>query len=371
MGEHSKILTQNDLLVLNAALGQLASNLDIHVNESLSVAHGINAINASYYDSKGDQWGNTVIVFDFGEPPNVVRLYVPAQVTNLGPASTGSGLAISSASPTGSFTSPGIPLGNKPLVTFLTTEALEQAIIYENLLLAHTSLVFSDTGALQCHGGRTYTSLSVLDSLGHTVGRKYITLGINGTAWQIPCDEYEHSTGSFGPPQLMRGINLVSNRATRYNAAACKQDAPQYGAFWLTANRGGSLPYTVTYQVNALPDGSSATWNNLSSLTPGYVNAAGVSGRTVFYDASISGQINFATYEGSEGSYIQQFTVRAKISNAAGDVYTNYCRFYAAKVEPKDSWWGKIFGIGWFSDSDSENQGTWNEIIPGSPALQP
>lgn len=217
MGINSQVLTQNSLLALNAALEQLASNLNIHVNESLSIAHGINASIADYYDNMGDKWGNVVIAFEFGAPPNVTRLYVPAQITTLGPASTGTGI-VASPAPSGSFSSPGVPLSDKPLVTDLTSESTTQAVIHDEMLLAHANTVHSDAGANQCHGGTTYASVSVLDSLGHIVGRRYVTIGVNDTSWSIPCDPFVDGA-NYGPPQTPR-LTQFSQTYFRFNSSS-------------------------------------------------------------------------------------------------------------------------------------------------------
>lgn len=355
------ILTQNDLLILNEALQQVASNLKIHVNDSLSHTHGLNAVVANYYDSSGDKWGNMVVVFEFGIPPDITFIYVPAQVTVLGPASTGSGLVTDGAN-SGAFSSPGVPLVDKPLVTELTTDAVNQALIHDNLLLAHANTVHSDSGANQCHGGTAYTSTSTTDSLGHLVGRKYVTIGINGTAWKILGDEFVDGT-SYGPPQTIRGVNMFSNIALRHNVAAMGRDDNQYCSLWLTAATGGTTPYTVEWQINASADGSSATWNamitNQASGIAGYHTAT--TAKNVEYDVSAvsNDKLVLHAQEGSDNRRLQ-CTVRAKITNQSGVVYTNYCRFYANDED----------GCGFISDPDV-NSNTWYEAITGSPGFQP
>ena len=236
MGKIKGILTQNDLLTLNAALEQLGANLSLHVNSSLSTAHGVNVEQTNYYDSGGDQFGEASVVFEFGVPPNTIRLFAPLQLTALGPASTGNGL-LTATTPSGTLTSPGVPLANKPLVTELASPSVDQASIYENILLAHANSVHSDTGATQVHGGQTYTVSGVLDSLGHTVGRRYITLGVNGIAYRIPCDEIK-----TGPPQPPRFLTITQN--------------PDYGFSFLSAGyyqhdqyRTGDLTYSDLYPL--------------------------------------------------------------------------------------------------------------------------
>lgn len=361
MGENTKILTEREMTVLNASLEKIASNLSIHVNESLSIAHGINAKVANYYDSSGDKWGSVVLMFEFGDPPDVIRFYVPAQITTLAAASTSDGVE-SSAVSSGSFNSSGIPLTLRPLVTELTEDSSNQAEVYNNMLLAHTSTVMSDTGASQCHGGQTYTVGNVLDSLGHVVGNRYITLGINGTSWKIPC-----ATAEAGPGQTMRGINLLASISKRHNVARQGRDDNQYGALWLTDPTGGTGSHTVEWQINALADGSSSTWTVMSDVTVGYHVAA--TEKVISYDISEgtppgSYSIKLQASESDDDNTLQ-CTIRAKITNSAGSVYTNYCRFYA-----NDEDGCSFFGVITFSGPDT-NTDTWYEDIPGSPAIQP
>jgi hypothetical protein len=362
MGSSRTIITQNDLLALNAALEQLASNLKIHVNQSMSFAHGINAKIANYYDGVGDQWGNAVIIFEFGTPPDVIRLYVPAQLTALGPARTSNGLISSPLTPSGSFTSPGIPLSVKPLVTELTSESVNQAVIYDNLLLAHANTVHSDTGANQCHGGRAYTTGVIADSLGHSLGRKFITLGINGTGWTIPCDEHVDG-GNYGPPQLIRGVNLLSNISLRHNSAFSARDDTQLATFFLTPSTGGTLPYTIQFQINNSADGSNPIWTSMGSPipplpAPGNQPTIAPSGYPVRFDASTANTLKMQTDIGSD-SQVLSATIRALITNSGGTYITNYARFY-----------GNDMDGGLCSDPD-ESYTTGFVDIPGSPPLQP
>lgn len=370
MGTSKDILTQNDLIALNDQLSRIGTNLKLHVNESLSIAHGMNAVVANYYDSAGDKFGNVVLVFDFGTPPNVVRLFVPAQVTVLDGQIDQTGFVAAGDTPAGSFNSPGVPLGSKSLVTEMSIDAANQSEVYSNILLAHAQSVAANTGAAQCHGGTSYTIGNVTDSRSHVVGRRYITLGIDGLAWKIPADVFSENSGTFGPPQLIRGVNLLANKTLKHNVAAMGRDDDQYCAFWLTDPTGGTGyntgGYTVEWSINQKADGSSAVWNLMNNTAPGYHTA--VTDKYVQYDISQGAppgtySILLHASEGSDNRKLQ-CTVRAKITNVAGSVFTNYCRFYA-----NDEDGCSFLGLITFSDPDT-NSNTWYESIPGSPAIK-
>lgn len=367
---NKKILTQSELHVLNDSLEQLAANLKLHVNGSISVAHGLNAKVANYYDDRGDQWGSIVLSFEFGTAPDITRIYVPAQITTIGPGSESSGL-VPTGSASGSFSSPGIPIGGKTLVTELAEESLGQSTIYNNILLAHASTVHSDTGAGQCHGGTSYVTGSVTDTLDHVVSRKYVILGINGTAWKIPGDEFVDGS-SYGPPQYIRGVNLLASVSKVHNRADMAQDDKQQGVFYLTPATGGTLPYTVEFQLNNSLDGSSSSWTPMTvqfgSGVTGYtkINPAG---KAISYDVSstLKDRILIQTTEGHDDDVQLECTIRAKITNAAGIVYTNWCRFYAADKD--GNCFLGLITMGIISGAPDRNSITRYEKIAGSPAI--
>jgi hypothetical protein len=251
MGTAKQILTQDELTQLNEALQQLAANLKIHVNASLSVAHGFNVQQSTYYDSAGDVVGDYVLVFQFGTPPDTFFLYAPARLSSLGPSSASSGLTLTSTSPTGAFVAPGVPLASRSLVTQFTTEALALAQIYNNLLLDHAAGVVSDTGASQVHGGVDYSAGDVLDSLSHKVGRKYISMGVGGIDFSIPAD-----LSITGPPQGPRlqpwSKSFYSFRSSSPNSALA---GVPFQLTWL-----GDHPGTSKWEVSS----DKSTWLNLS-----------------------------------------------------------------------------------------------------------
>lgn len=199
MSEQRTLVTQTQVDALNAIIAQIGQNLNTHVNDSLTRAHGLNAAFTTYFDTAGDTVGNVVIWFDFGTPPNVTRLYVPAILTTLGPARTDNGVTVTAQTPTGSSISPGIPLTEFPLATVFTEDTANSLNIYNDLLLAHIGGIMTDTGALQVHGGAAFSTINSLDQLGHVVGRNLVQIGINGTAFNLIADSL-----SSGPPQPPR-----------------------------------------------------------------------------------------------------------------------------------------------------------------------
>lgn len=235
MSEQKAILTQDEIVALNEVLQNLAANLKLHVNSSLSSAHGINAQINDYFDGVGDKFGNATLIFEFGTAPAVTRLFVPAKVTTLGPARTTSGINLTATGPTGTFLSPGIPLAEHPLVTEFTEQILEQATIYNDILLAHANTVQADTGAEQAHGGTEFTPGNVLDSLGHIAGRYSITMGINGITYQLPAD-----TSPSGPPQPPRSMVLTQNPTKGFT-----HPSPLYYQHY--ENRGGGKLFHALY----------------------------------------------------------------------------------------------------------------------------
>ena len=212
MAENVKLFTQSELTALNIQLDQLSQNLSAHVNGSLSKVHGLNVIPVPYYDSAGDRLGEMTVSFQFGDPPNNVTLFAPARVltsaNDPGPHSTSDG-GIG-----GTSAAAGVPIQSKPLVTSSpSSDAIAQASVYNQLLLLHSNSTIDDIRENQAHGGTAYATENVLDSLGHTVGRNTITLGINGKAVKIPADPNFLTGLGYGPPEPLRKPSLRMNPA--------------------------------------------------------------------------------------------------------------------------------------------------------------
>jgi len=170
--------------------------------------------------------------------------------------------------------------------------------------------------------------------------------------YEIPC-----CNRLGGPEQTIRGVNLLANIAAGHNVSKMGRDNSQYSTFYLTPATGGTLPYYITYQVNSVADGSSATWNDMDLGGTGYVNKA-TTAKDVWYDVTFPGKITLKSTEGSDDKRLQ-CTIRARVHNDAGDVYTNYCRFYANDED----------GCGFVAGPDT-NQKTYYEAISGSPPIQ-
>lgn len=316
------IITQSDLLTLNEELQKIAANLKLHINESLSIAHGLNAVVADYYDNGGDKFGNVVLIFDFGIPPNVVRLYVPAQLTTLDGNAEDSGL-ISSGSPSGSNLSPGIPLGSKPLVTELASDSANQSEIYTNILLAHASSVISDTGAAQCHGGVSYTAGNVLDEEGHYVGRRYITIGVNGLAWRIPADP--NDVGGYGPPQKPRFVTPGPTVFTATFGGPTRGNFALYPNYYLEQSVDGGEPWPDSLTLEAQIEGSSLCdyeWQySLAATGPWSAYTIGVAQPPV----SGCGWVGVANVSGTmslPGTLSTQFVLQTPGGDNSGTWYT-------------------------------------------------
>ena len=198
MSQERTLVTQGQIDALNAIINEIAANLNTHVNDSLS-AHALNGQFGTYFDSAGDTVGNVVLWFDFGNPPNITRLYVPAILTTLGPGRVSTGVNVTATTPSGSSVSPGIPLTERPLATVFIEDTTNSLTVYNDLLLAHTQGAMTDTGALQVHGGAAFTVADSFDQFGHRVGQYLIQIGINGTAFNLIAAD-----GINGPPQPPR-----------------------------------------------------------------------------------------------------------------------------------------------------------------------
>ena len=208
MSQQRTLLTQSEIDQLNTIIGIIQANLGTHVNDSMSKAHGINILNESYTDSLGGVVGNYALYFDFGTPPAITRMYVPAFITNLGPSSNSDGISITAVGANGSSTAAGIPITPTPLTTTFVEQSVNNLEIYNDLLLYHISSVAADTGNKQVHGGTSNSAAVTLGSSGAVVGRYFVTLGINGTAFNLIADPGV-KVGAVGPPQPPTGATIV------------------------------------------------------------------------------------------------------------------------------------------------------------------
>lgn len=343
------LLTQGEIAAFKDATQQLASNLNTHINHSLSKAHGIQLITGytdsdgnnltTYQNSHGDVVGTYFVRFAI----NGVLYYAPGISTVLA----------GQAASTGSLdTNPDITtvLGNPGAASLVTEYAsieIQQTVNVNSLLLEHSR---TNHDLVHSYGGvMSVVPKTTIDSAGYTVGRYVIKFVVNGVEYEIPCD-----TRLGGPPQPMRGSSLLSNVAAKHNSSRMGRDDEQFAVFTFTAPTGGTRPYTMKYQINQKADGS-GVWNDMSDATPGWHEA--LTDQDVFYDISVANTLSLQATEGSDDNTLQ-CTIRALLTNAAGSYSTNYGRFYANDED----------GCGFVSGPGTNGE-TFYEAIPGSPPV--
>lgn len=363
MSEQAKLFTQADLAALNAQLDSILKNLNTHVNMSHSKAHALKIIQASYYDSGGDCINQPfspittyyVLEFNFGEPGASTSVYVPcrivtdstAHVQDPGPRTVSTGITFSATTPTGTSTSPGVPMYYKSLVTTSPSEvAYNQSIVHNDLLLMHQLCSLIDVRELQCHGGISFSNETHTDSLGHSVGRRTVNIGYNGTLYKMLGD-----TRSQGPPQGVRQLRCVTDSSSNpyHNRVHHSRDDSGWGNVFLLAYYGNTA--TIEWQV-ALSDGVhkayADTWYTMNtgggaasgSVPSGYGHAGSTWTTTV--SPTIGLQINFDN--GTDDDEWKHF-VRAKATTPQGAVsYSNVCAISGNDEDGglKPTWWGGV-----------------------------
>lgn len=372
MSELVKLFTQADLAELNAQLDTILKNLSAHTNMSLTKAHSVKVLpGASYYDSAGDAVNNRyagapyniVLEFNFGEPGALTTIYVPARIVtgsttvrDPGPRTISDGITFQATTPSGTSTSPGVPMAQKALVTTSPAAvAYEQSVVYNDLLLQHQTCTVMDLRELQCHGGLAYSTEETFDSLGHKMGRRTVNIGWGGVLYKLPGD-----TAAAGPPQTLRLLRCTTNansfpwRNVRYHA----RDDWGEAYFYYMGYYGSPAATSLTWQMNdagnyAWPRGAftiSSTWHDLGWIGASGSNPAGESGN---WSVGVGGYLYVRFNNGSDDSKVKNI-VRLKATSTAGTVYSNVC---LCGGNDEDG--------GWFSDPD-ESSNTWIDgRLPG------
>lgn len=347
------IVTQAEIAPFKDALNDLASNLNAHINHSLSKAHGLVLVSGfidsagnnltTYQNSNGDIIGTTFVRFAIGG----VLYYAPGISTALAGQSASTGSLDINPDVSTELNAPGA----SSLITEYGSIEIQQAVNVNSLLLEHTrknhDIVHSLDNVMRVIPKTT------LDSGGYTIGRYVVRFVVNGVEYEIPCD-----TRLGGPPQLMRGMNLLSNTMAKHNASYMAADDDQYAVFTLTGPTGGTRPYTVVFQMNQKADGT-GVWNNMTNTSGGDHAAPNEVGdaNDLFYNLSDPTVLKLHSDEGS-GSKTLQCTIRCVITNDAGTYITNYGRFYAEDTD----------GCGFISGPETNGE-TYYEAIPGSPPI--
>jgi hypothetical protein len=360
------LITRSNLDEVNQAASGLVENLLAHINGSLSKQHGWNLVvlddptydsdgnYITYYtDSGGDQWGRYRLQLTY----NNTHYYVPLNTTTLAgkPALTYDDLfpAISDFSDTEI---------NRAWVTDFSAQ-LQNAIgaLNTDLLLPHTQKMH-----WEAHGAVYYQVIPqiVRDTAGHRVANYVAKIIFEGRELLLPCD-----TRIGGPAQPVRlPLNAVTTLpGARHNVVHCANDDNQWGYFYTTDPVGGTKPYTVTWEYNMYVPGSkndastgSGAWISLplqltadTDIPQPVSNGAN---STKYRHFNNGHTLKIITNTQSNGTRIA-LVVRARWSNAAGSVYSNW-----ALMEFRDT------DGSWFFSGPDTNQSTYYYKIPNDPA---
>lgn len=295
----------------------------------------------SYRNSNGDVVGTKIIRFAI----NGVLYYAPGKTTALEGQAASTGVLDTNPDITTALSVPQAA----SLQTDYGSLELQQAINTNSLLLEHTR---QNHDAVHNGGRMRVVAKETLDSGGYIVGRYVIKFVVNGVEYEIPCD-----TRIGGPPEPVKGSNLLSNVAAKHNISYMNADDNQYATFYLTEPTAGTKPYTATYQINDATDGSaSGSWVDLTDTTAGFHGAFGYAG-VVSYNITFAGRLSLkAGYSGDDQQLV--CTVRVKYDSPFGTAYTNWGQFYAKESD----------GCGFIGGPDT-NGYTSFYAIPGSPPI--
>ena len=356
------IATQAELATFQDVLGQLASNLYFHINETdgsvlgstLSQAHGLDVV-VGYVDSYGndlriyaDSNGDRVSDAYSTGKANFVRFvingqpyYAPLQTSSADPQPASTGITTSSTTATSTP-------GSCVLITDYVTDEAAKAANLDNLLLEHTR-----APSQLAHIPLTVVPTATLDSAGHTVGTHIVYLQFKQIVYGIPV-----SNRLGGPAQTIKGINLVSTLSTKLNGVYAAHDDDQNATFYVTTATGGTLPYTIIYQINRDRTGLDPIWVDMTDTAPGPHDCGVID--TMKYNISTPNILYLQSFIGGD-SRVQAAVARLKI--IAGDgitiSYSNYAVMDGADMD--GSW---IFG------GPGSKYETFYRYITGSPPIQ-
>lgn len=233
----NSVITQSALNDIKLVLNDIAANLSQHINDSLSLAHGINLLpGAVYTNSNGDIIGNYVVIFYIG---NTIY-YAPANLTSLvGQPFTNGAIQVNVANPQA--------VGGAAWVTDFTSQALAAAETTDNdILIPHTQ-----SGHWEVHGGMSVQSKNTYDAQGHLVGRYVIRFQFNNQVYEIPCD-----TSLSGAPQVLK-VSLSTTYLYYPNNLGNFQTQHPSGYPALATAAGGIAPYTFEWHYREDTDPSS------------------------------------------------------------------------------------------------------------------
>lgn len=245
MGENN-VVTQSTVNQVNAALGELADQLDAHVRASMAKSHGFDVLQfaAPTLDAAGndiqyyrDSGGSIVGQFQLRATVGNVVYYAPAATTALAGQPDSSSSLIGSAALAAA-------LGSTASDAWSTedyTEALTTIeTIRDDLLLPHTRL-----GHWEAHAPLSVYAKATTDSGGDTVGRHVLIFQFDGVKYEIPCD-----TRLGGPPQRPRLSALMPT--VHFNGNVSGNFSLQGTTLYMHVSSGDPWPSSVdiTYQLS-------------------------------------------------------------------------------------------------------------------------
>lgn len=281
------LATQSELAALKDALTLVSENLNAHVNDSLSKAHGINLIDgpandgngndlSKYQDSAGDTLGTHFVRFSI----NGVVYYAPAKDSTLA-GKTGSGSIDTSGQTDAAKATPSAT----SLITDYATIEAQHANVVDGLLLEHTGLTHQSA-----HGNMSVLAQTTFDTDGHIVGHYVVQMVVDGILYNIPCD-----TRLGGPAQ--------SPRIAQFTPSSARVDSPSggggYAPYTIFPNvLGGTKPFTYSYEYYKAGVWTAITPNVGTSIP--FVN----SGNSVALSySSTTGSMTFTSGEPGGDSY--------------------------------------------------------------------
>jgi hypothetical protein len=224
----TNIITQSALNDIKLTLNDIAANLSQHINDSMSLAHGINIFpNATYSNTNGDLIGNYVVTFLV----NGVIYYAPATLTALtGQPFTNGSIQVNIANPQ--------TVGRATWITDFTPAALAAAEnTRDEVLVPHTQL-----GHWEAHGGMTAVPRNSYDTNGHLYARNILRFSFNGQLYEIPCD-----TSMTGVPQPLKVTLSTTYLYWPLSLGSFSAQHPTGYPVLATAS-GGTGPYTFDWR---------------------------------------------------------------------------------------------------------------------------
>jgi len=325
------LVTQSSLETIKGVEAALASNLDAHVNASLSKAHGLILYNLPhpFYDSYGndlsyyaDSGGDRVGYSQMRITDNNVSYYAPLESTALSGQDTTTGVISST-----SLTTEPVIAGNTALVTDFTLNDEADLIFTNNsILLPHTRFAHWET-----HTAAVYqiSPSVILDSAGHTVANYVARLSFNGVVLYIPCD-----TRLGGPLQPPRSPLIPS-------AISAKQrNDPNYMNLSITCSvTGGTLPMTFQWQYdtgggNKLTPTPNGIWANFTTgggtqvIPQGSLPGWGAPQDLILYNqTSAASPILLIIQTHPQNPNKASVMIRCLVTNPAGTVASNSLAF--------------------------------------------